>query len=180
MRSPLGDIVASASYPGVVVMRRRLLPSGRAVNMSYSGETAHVYPCEKSGGGGHSPRRWCVDENSTIVSPGKKYPHVVRPRPVLIMWTDPEARSITNSWSHFRLSLVDWNISRFSSVEKYPSAFCPPNVSWRSVRKCTSFGTMSDVASSPGETPSTLNAQHRQGRRRLFMSLLFFVDYRKS
>jgi hypothetical protein len=61
---------------------------------------------------------------------------------------------------------VDWNISFVSSVEKYPSAFCPPNVSCRSVRKWTSFGRMSEEEPSPEESPRAQHAQRNNGSMR--------------
>ena len=46
IRSPVGETVASASYPGVLVIRRRLVPSARAKKMSYPDTPPRCIPRE--------------------------------------------------------------------------------------------------------------------------------------
>ena len=62
MRSPVGEKVASASYPNDEVSCTTFDPSASAAKMSKLGYTAHTYPMEKSGGVGQARLKWCVDE----------------------------------------------------------------------------------------------------------------------
>jgi hypothetical protein len=82
---------------------------------------------------------------------GKKYPHVTRPSPVeTSRGAAPVAASMTYSWSHSRPSRVDWKMSWRPSKLKYASAFSPPKVSCRTLRRCRSPGSASSRAVEAG------------------------------
>src|ERR1044071_2318875 len=60
------------------------------------------------------------------------------------------------SWSQLRPSRVDWKISQRPSGLKYASAFSPPYVSWRMLRRCVSPGAAAIVGSVLGSRLSAL------------------------
>src|SRR2546422_1508808 len=106
-----------------------------------NGSRRQTYPRDGSGRGGHVVSAACVDAYRIRLPSSKKYPHVVLPVPLETRCSaEPSSARMMYCWSHERPSRVDWKISQRPSGLKYASAFSPPYVSWRMLRRCDSPG----------------------------------------
>ena len=81
--SPSGAIVASASYPGVRVSGVSFDPSGSRDRCRTPDKSARRSLCRSSASAGMRPTLHAWMQRGSACRPDRRYPHVVRPVPVL-------------------------------------------------------------------------------------------------